>query len=197
MAMKSKVDSSGSHPSRQQMIMAAKTDTVPFAAHLNRCRVCHELFEYLSLANDPGDLVDWEAAEELIDKCARIPLLVESRTSARHFAGSVDYDSWSQLPAAQLRDAAQGLERRLSMSAAGVTLEVVAERRPRGWDFVARAYRQGNVVSSEFVLHVGREELLSGSVGCFTWSSLRPPMKLQLCSPDERIEFKGLKSESP
>jgi hypothetical protein len=91
----------------------------------------------------------------------------------------------------ELREATVGLTRRVCLEAGEVSLEIVAERRREGWDFVARIYKLQEV-TSEFALRVGSRRVLPRSQGFFHWSSKRTPGSLELVSSSLHVSFEGL-----
>jgi hypothetical protein len=98
------------------------------------------------------------------------------------------YDSWRSSPATVLRDAARGMERRLRFIAGKISLELVVERRPEGYSFVARCYRGGRP-STEYILKVGRERLQPEYRSCYFWTSRKPPRNMQLLSPFLKVDL--------
>jgi hypothetical protein len=174
--------------SKEKMMKAIKTGSVPFEAHLKECRSCNEMFEFLSsidiLKRQPLEPV----SEGLISRFSLIPVLVGSHKPARSVTGAVKFDSWSQLPALAARDGAKGMERRMRLKAGRITLELVAEHRPEGWEFTARVYDKRKV-DSNFVLKIGRQKIPAGLQSCFFWSSEKPPRRIQLLSPKVFIDF--------
>ena len=101
-------------------------------------------------------------------------------------------DSWSDLPALAMRDAAMGMERHQRFSAGPIILVLNASRNLDGWRFVARVYRK-NKTTPEFVLKIGREKLQPGFRDCYYWTTNRPPQRLQLLSPSLGIEVDEIK----
>ncbi len=92
------------------------------------------------------------------------------------------------VPAMQIREAPSDLERRLRLTAQGYTLELVADRRGKGWEFVARVYFKEQVCT-EFILQVGRLKLGPEAHDCYFWSTPKPPRSLKLLSPELKIDF--------
>jgi hypothetical protein len=185
------MDQTYGHPAREAMMKAIKTGKVSFQEHLDECESCRREFEllsrYLVASNPPITRPDAGAMEGL----AAIPLVYESASRRRLVKGAITFDSWSQRPVTQLRDAGVGLTRRVCLEANGVTLEIVAEREQAEWEFTARIY-QKNRVSSEYVLRIGRQKLLPKSQGFYHWSSKRAPGKIRLLSSSVEVRFEGL-----
>ncbi|MCK5269118.1 MAG: hypothetical protein KAR07_13155 [Spirochaetes bacterium] len=179
------------HPDRIEMIKAAKAGRIPFRAHLKNCFSCQELYDllrvfHLSISEDEKNI-----SEDLIAKFSSIPLLVESRNPSKEINGMVVFDSWTNLTPQQFRDSGKGYERHIRLKALDIILEIVAEHQLEGWDFTARVYKK-NQASSEFILKVGREKLFTLSQKCFYWSAKNPPNKVQLLSPEMKIDFESI-----
>ena len=171
--------------------MAARTGRIPFADHLERCKPCRSLYEALKwLGNDAGR-VEWAPPGDLVQRHKAIPLLVASRRPARAVRAPRVYDTWTQLPALAVRQAAFGVERRVRFAVAQFEIEFVANRQLEGWELAVRVYENGGV-TRRFVLQTGRRKLLLGRGDCFVWTSRRAPRKLGLLSPDLRIDLEDL-----
>jgi hypothetical protein len=151
--------------------------------------MCRDLYELLHDAAIQALIESEHPTDTLISRCARIPLLEESRHPAQSRRGFLVSDSWAGMPAVAIRDAATGLERRLRLSCEDLILDVVAERRPKGWDFFARVYERGQVVSRSYVLQVGRRKLVAGSRDIYAWDSPHPPRKIRLLSGEVEVDF--------
>jgi hypothetical protein len=174
--------------SREEMLRAIKTGSVPFDAHLKECPSCSEMFEFLSSIGIANRLPLEQASEDLVSRFSLIPLLVGTQKPARSISGSLRFDSWQHLPAFAARDGAKGMERRMRLKAGRITLELVAEHRPEGWEFTARVYDKREITSG-FVLKTGRRKIPAGLQNCFFWSSEKPPRRIQLLSPKVLIDF--------
>lgn len=173
------------------MMKAIKMGKIPFQAHLDTCETCRREFTLLSRFSVAGREPISRPNHDSIDRFTAIPLIYDEGKSRRKVAGSLSFDSWSHRPAAQLRDTGTGLTRRLCLDADGVTLEIMAERQQDQWEFVARVYHK-NVVSSEYVLRIGKQKLLPRSHGFFHWSSRRAPGRIRLLSESLEVCFEGL-----
>jgi len=184
------MEKSDKHPSRRALIRAAKTNRVPFASHLKDCDFCRALFEQFR-AGLAGKAALEHTEPDAAARFAAIPLLQGRRQSAAKRTGAVVFDSWRDVPAAQLRDAGPGLERHLTFEAGDITLSLVMERQPDGCEFVARVY-SGGELCSDFVLQVGRKKVATDFSGFFHWLSPRPPRTIRLVSASTQIDFEGI-----
>lgn len=180
------------HPSRRDMIEAVESGQVPFQRHLQHCQPCRELFGLLHDAAFQSMVDAEEPTDDLLTSCLRIPLLAGARHPARSRSGAITSDSWRELPAVALRDAATGLERRLRLTSGGLVLELVAERRPDEWSFSARVYEGNEVASARYVLQAGRRKIVAGRRDVFVWSSPRPPRMIRLLSKTVKIDFEKI-----
>lgn len=127
-------------------------------------------------------------SDEAMIKQEGIALIAASRAPARTVRGKVVFDSWHDLPAMAIRDAAIGIERRLRFRAGRIVLEFVAERQPDGWEFTAKVYENGRAVS-DYVLKVGGRRFLPSARHCYNWLAPHPPRKIQLLSPSLRVDL--------
>jgi hypothetical protein len=173
------------------MVAAARSGTVPFGEHLKVCPQCRELFAMMKdLPKKRLQRLE-HADPEAVASFAAIPIVVESRRAAARLRGTVRFDSWQELPAANLRDVATAVERRVALEADGVVLELSAERRSGEWEFVGRVYIDG-APTREYVLKAGRRTVAPDRNGYFYFTSSRPPGMLQLLSPAATIAFEKL-----
>ncbi len=174
------------HPERGEMLRAVRTGEVPFQTHLDECEQCRTMFELMAVSQTVGDISRTRVSSDSASSSAILPLLIGNWMPRDLVRGTSVLDTWQSNPAA-LRDSACGMERRLRFAAGDISLELVVERRPEGYRFVARCYKGGRA-SSEFVLKIGKERLSPEFRGCYFWTSNRPPRKLQLLSPSTNIE---------
>lgn len=119
-----------------------------------------------------------------------IPLLFEDSGSSRQMSGHIGFDSWAGT-AVGLRDIDDGHVRHLQFEAGTIKVELVAERKTIGWEFVARIYARG-AVAHEFVIEAGRKRILPQADGFYVWNSKALLRKLRLLSVDRQIVFGGI-----
>lgn len=175
------------HPSRAQLVAAAKTSSHRLQRHLQRCAECRELYGLLQRFPLAGSPSLETPAEDAILRWTNVPLLAAPPTGRAEVSGRIVFDSWQERPGA-VRDLPEGLVRRLRLAARDLVLEIVGERRRQGWQFIARIYRDRHPVN-DFALKAGRKRLLPGEDSFFAWSSAQPPRTVELLSSDERILF--------
>lgn len=120
-----------------------------------------------------------------------IPFLFDTSVRSAAIFGRIDYDSWAEL-APGLRNSEDGHIRRMRFNAGKISIEIVAERRESGWEFIARIYSENSVVH-EYVLNVGNKRLLAQADGFYHWTSKSLLQRIQIVSPDQHIEFGGIK----
>ena len=173
------------------MVKALQDGTVPFAAHLEACKSCRETFALLRHGAAPGAASFEVPDAAALDRFAAIPLAFDSTRPAVRRSGTVAFDSWREQGAVAIRDIGIGDVRRLVLQAGAVSLEIVAEQRPDGWEFVARVYHNKEI-SSAWALQAGRTNLLPGVQGFYRWRSKRGPRALTLRSPEQEILFDNL-----
>jgi hypothetical protein len=179
------------HPSHTSMLTAIRKGTVPFQVHLKQCETCRNLFELLKQfpLMDSAPIVEPNA--QAIERHTAIPLLCDRKLATQLLKGTIVFDSWSQQPSLQLRDVGTGFMRRLRLKAREITLEIVAQRHQRLWEFTARVYR-GRKASYRWVLRVGGKKLLPQSLGFYHWSSKRAPRSIRLSTRSKQIDFEKL-----
>ncbi|HOP07792.1 MAG TPA: hypothetical protein PLF13_10935 [candidate division Zixibacteria bacterium] len=173
------------------MLKAIETGHVTFLSHLKECKECRELFRILSEYQPQHTQPLTGSSESTIARVAAIPLLQSSHRPEQVIQGQATADSWAQLPAMQLREAPVGLERRICFKAGDIMLELSAERRSQGWEFVARVYDKDHI-SLSWVLKSGRQRFTPEKEGFFFWKAKNPPKSLSLISGKSQIEFDNL-----
>ena len=123
-------------------------------------------------------------------RCHAIPLLFEDAVNLRRISGRIGLDSWEGTSVG-VRDISDGYVRRLKFDAGPITVELVAERRNDGWEYVARVYKK-NMVAHEFVLEAGRRRILPHSDGFYLWTSSNLLKGIRLIALDRQIDFGGI-----
>jgi len=177
-----------SHPDRSIMLKAMERGEGHLLTHLRYCQECRELYELLSAFRFVRSVDPVLPSDEAMVKQEGIALIAASRVPARAVRGQLVFDSWHDLPAMVVRDAAIGVERRLRFRAGRIVLEFVAERQPEGWEFTAKVYENDRPVS-DYVLKVGGRKLLPSVRHCYNWLAPGPPRKIQLLSPSLRVDL--------
>jgi len=109
------------------------------------------------------------------------------RAAFDRLAASLTFDSWATAPGG-IREVASMEERRMRFEADGIILDLRAERRTGGWDFVAGVI-QGVPVDARISLTVGAKKIKPGETGALQWSSTRLPATLILHIDDTTIEL--------
>ncbi len=130
--------------------------------------------------------------ESVLKRFSAIPLLHHIPKNLHHRTGSIDFDSWRQIPAVQLRDIAPGFIRRICLKAKSIKLEIVAERQQSDWEFTARVYDDGEI-SMEWVLAAGKTKMMPKSLGFYQWDSKSTPCRIRLLNQNEQINFEKIK----
>jgi hypothetical protein len=65
-------------------------------------------------------------------------------------------------------------------------MEIVAERRDKAWEFVARVYQDGEV-AHPFVLRAGTRKLMADAGGFYHWTSESVPHRFRLLSFEQEV----------
>ena len=176
------------HPDFEELLQAVSTGDLTYGAHLKECEQCRFFYELAEVSKTTRSIFEAGKRSQTPRQASMLPLLVGNWTPRTTELGKIEYDSWRIDHAIALRDAAKGAERRLCLSSGKISLELVVERRPEGFSFAARCYKDG-LPSDEFVLNIGRKKLLPDMYDCFFWNSGSLPKKLQLWSPTKLIDF--------
>lgn len=154
--------------------------------HVETCEECRTFVQLHGLLNNQEDQILERPSTETISSCLAIPRSV--KPTVRRIKGVLTYDSWSNRPAAALRDYPIGQVRYLTWKIGEFKVELVGHREHNGWQFTARAYHKSKV-SSECSLQVGRRHLLPGAQGFMMWKLKNPPRRLQLNSGGKAFEL--------
>jgi hypothetical protein len=125
-------------------------------------------------------------SNEALTRFKSIPLLFQTPSHVPLRTCPIVYDSSAGGPLIGLRNATDGHIRRVRFAVGGLELEVVAERRDKAWEFVARVYQEGDV-AHRFVLRAGARKLMADAAGFFHWTSESVPHRFQLFSFEEKI----------
>jgi hypothetical protein len=142
-------------------------------------------------ASLPKSLLDLQSpSAQARSRWHAIPLLFEDAGSSRQISGRIGFDSWAGR-AVGLRDIDDGHVRHLQFEAGSTKIELVAERKQKGWDFVARVYVKA-AVAHEFVIEAGRKRILPQSDGFYLWTSASLLRNLRLISLDRQIVIGGI-----
>jgi len=179
------------HPDKAAMLRALKEGTESIEGHLRKCEACRIQMELFKAFPQSDDSTLERPSEDAVNRLTMVPLLYRDERPGRTYIGKVAFDSWANQPTAALRAAAPGLIRRLCLKAGEVSLEIVAERHQSEWGFTARVYTKGSV-SSCWVLRVLGKRMLPGSLGFYQWKSKHTPLRIELMSLNQRIEFAEL-----
>lgn len=179
------------HISREEILKAIDSGSVPFIEHLNECDECSTLYHLLKRYPGRNLPVIIRPDKNSLKRFAAIPLYEKIRKGVKPQNGKLVFNSWAELPAVQLRDISPGFMRRLCFQAGQIKLEIIAQRQQFDWEFTARVYDAGDV-SMEWVLVAGGKKLLPGSLGFYQWSSRSKPRRIKLRNSRGRIDFESI-----
>ena len=127
---------------------------------------------------------------QAIERIGSIPLMFKDSDLLQR-TGSLIYDSWADKESLALRDITAHCVRHIILKAEKISLEIVAERRRRDWEFVARVY-MGQKAVHDFVLKAGNRKLLPATGGFFRWTSKYVPRTVRLVSYRYNLAFEKL-----
>jgi len=176
-----------SHPTRKELIIAARTGSAIPKEHLGSCGWCNEYFELLRLFEFAGELPLVDAPQSWINRAVTVAEKPDKLKTLKSLVASIAFDSWSMPVPQGIRGETLMQERRISFGAANKTLDLRAEHRKNRWDFTARITDQsGHPVDCTLV--VGKRELKADDAGFYQWSSVRPPKSFKLLTVEGEIE---------
>lgn len=127
-----------------------------------------------------------QPSAQAISRYKTIPLLFQQLARGPVLECPIVYDSSAQGQLVGLRNATDGLIRRVRFAVGNLEMEIVAERKDKAWEFVARVYQDGEV-AHRFVLRAGARKLLADAGGFFHWTSVTVPRRFRLLSYEQEI----------
>lgn len=176
------------HLERDEILNAVAKGFKPAPEHLEKCPDCNSLYEaFLHFEGVADEVVECPSGR-LLEKLSAIPQFVGSRRPRQKVRGNLVFDSWRDIPTAQLRGSATARERRLRFAHELIALDLVAERQDADWEFTARVYVNQSL-SCKYVLKVGRARLAPEAHDCYYFKRPTLPKILELLSPDLQIAF--------
>ncbi|MCB2229505.1 hypothetical protein KQH82_02230 [bacterium] len=180
----------GNHPTREQLIEAAQSGSDTLAPHLAQCEDCRLLFSLLTRFQVAGEVELPSAPAAWINRAAAIVEGATAGSKLRRLVGKLTFDSWSAMPALQVRGTATD-ERRLRVEAESILLDLRAEHQPNGWQFIARVV--GDVSDSRsWKLHAAGQTVYPDERGYFIWNDQKPPQTIVLETGSLQIEVEQL-----
>lgn len=182
------------HPTRQELIAAARTGKVWFASHLHTCVECRDLFSLFRAFPLAGEPLLQSAPSAWV---ARASSIAESKVSAlvRKLTASLTFDSWTLTPALGVRGPQTG-KRRLQFSVEDTTIDLQAVHKADRWQMTARVVPE-QAEFTAYQLTVNRQSIFPDSQGYFVWSAARPPIRLSIRSNERIITFPKLSWGAP
>ncbi len=180
-----------SHPTRTELIAAARGGTAVAGEHLSSCDWCSLYFELYSEFSFAGELALVSAPRSWIDKAMAVAVNSSERSPLKSLFARLSFDSWATAVPQGVRSAGAMEERRVTFDAVGKTLDIRAEHRQNLWEFTAKITdKSGNPAG--WILVVGSEKITANEDGFYQWSSVRPPKKFKLLSHDGEFETSEL-----
>ncbi len=175
------------HLSRRELIRLARTGAGSDHPHLAGCEECREAYEVLArfhpvVGRDPLPVPPAAVikAAKAIGRQSAVERLVD-------LVANLVFDSWASPVPVGVRGPAIEANRRVHFRADDLTFELRAEKRPRGWSFVAQF--SGD---EPFVLQADGDVVSADDLGVYQWQSVRPPRRLSLHSATRSIQLTGL-----
>jgi hypothetical protein len=169
------------HPNRRELLDAARSNGHDFDDHLRTCEQCKELFELFRAYQVAGNLPLAEAPEAWILKAVDLARQSRALAGIKNLLARLSFDSWAMPVSVGVRGGEAQQERRLRFEVDDLLLDLRAEKRKQGWDFIAQL-TGSRVTEGEFRLLVSNQELRVNDEGFYQWSSKRPPRQIRLRS---------------
>jgi len=176
-----------SHPSRKELILAARGAGTIAQAHLDECNWCSLYFEFYTKFSLAGELPLVSAPKSWIEKAIAVGKKPAKSSPIESLVARLLFDSWAMPVPAGVRGAGVFEERRVCFEALGKTFDLRAEHRQNRWNFTAKITDKSGIPADWAVL-VGNGEHIPDADGFYQWSSARPPKKIRLLSDRSEIE---------
>jgi len=110
--------------------------------------------------------------------------------------GKLRFDSWAVVAPATLRGSAGEPSRRLTWEAEDWSIDLRAENTSAGWNCTAQVLDAGKAKSGvEF--RIGSLRIRTDDAGLATWSSARPPKKIEVSDQTRSLELGPLSWKPP
>ncbi len=155
-----------------------------------RRNISQVLSQWLDTADDgpkfEGDRNLTQPSSDALSRFKSIPLMFHQPPQVPVLQCPIVYDSSAGGQLVGLRDATDGHIRRIRFGVGNLEMEIVAERRDKAWEFVARVY-QDNAVAHSFILRAGSRKLMADAGGFFHWTSDTVPRQLRLVSFEQEV----------
>ena len=179
------------HPTRQELMSAAKARSSRIAAHLGACEDCRQLFEMFTAFPVAGEIALPDAPTGWIIKARSIAVSSNPLFAIKGLAAKLSFDSWKIPHAVGVRSQGGEQDRRLRFEVGSMVLDLRAEKGTSGWDFTAQV--TGEMVSPELVrLLADKQEVTANTSGFYEWSSIRPPKYIRIKADDLQLELPEL-----
>lgn len=172
------------------MLEALENGEIWFADHLSKCHACNVMFKLLKGEDViAGDINKPE--KNLIHRFSLIPFLSQIGDNIKTEFGHLTFDSWSTLPALQVRDTGPGMMRHVRFRFGKIKVEMVAERQQLLWQFTAKVYELERTAFN-WILSTCGKKLLPGRTGFYQWTSKRKPQKIKLYNQSMQVDLEKL-----
>ncbi len=185
-----------SHPTRKELILAARLDSAAVGKHLAGCSWCYLYFGLLAKYQFAGQLPLAHAPQSWIDKAVFIAGKPDRTKGLKSLIAGLSFDSWA-IPALEgVRGETMSQERRVRFETADQKFDLRAEHHRNRWNFTAKITdSEGHNVDCTLV--AGKKELLSDEHGFYQWTSVSPPLEFRLVTAEDEIKIPELSWKKP
>ena len=185
-----------SHPTRKDLILAARGAGIIANAHIAGCSRCSLYFELYSKFPLAGELPLVSAPKSYIEKAIAVAGKSAKSSLLKSLVARLSFDSWAMPVPEGVRGAGVFEERRICFEVSGKTFDLRAEHRQNRWDFTAKITDKSGMPANWAVM-VGNVEHSPDIDGFYQWSSVRPPKKILLHSDEGEIETPEITWKKP
>lgn len=176
------------HPTRKELMTAAKSGQTDFSDHLAHCIDCRELLELFRAFPVAGEIPLQDAPAGWIAKANQIADLADPFGILKGVIAKLSFDSWTVPAAVGVRSQTVEQDRRLRFEVGPLHLDMRAEQGQTSWEFTAQI-TSAQSFDLEIVLIADRTEVRPNSLGFYQWTSPKPPKQLRLTAGDLQFDL--------
>lgn len=176
------------HPTRKELMTAAKSGKENLSAHLAKCTDCRELFELFRAFQVAGEIPLPDAPAGWIAKANQIADAADPFTLLKGVIARLSFDSWTVPAAVGVRSQAVEQDRRLRFEIGPLHLDMRAEQSQTDWEFTAQITSTQSL-EHEIILIADKAKIRPNSLGFYQWTSPKPPKQLQLVAGDLQFDL--------
>ncbi len=174
------------HPSRSELIQAARQSSPVFEKHMAACNWCQLYLELLTRFQMAGQLPFVSAPEAWVNRAVSIAAKSGLMGDIKRLVARITFDSWAMPVPEGARGEALIQERRIRFEANDKLFDLRAEHRKNHWDFTAKVTDRGGLAVDCTVI-AGKKELSADKNGFYQWTSIKPPRDFKIVTETDEI----------